>query len=48
MSSMVGQKVNSSILLAENDFIDTAGVISKGYRYNNHWGNLNGGIQMKE
>lgn len=26
------------------DFIDTTGVISKGYRYNNHWGNLNGGI----
>ncbi|MGB6036895.1 MAG: TonB-dependent receptor plug domain-containing protein, partial [Cryomorphaceae bacterium] len=27
------------------DFIDTTGVISKGYRYNNHWGNLNGEIQ---
>jgi outer membrane receptor for ferrienterochelin and colicin len=32
-------------IASENDFIDTAGVISKGYRYNNHWGNLNGGIQ---
>ena len=31
-------------LATQNDFIDTAGVISKGYRYNNHWGNLNGGI----
>jgi outer membrane receptor for ferrienterochelin and colicin len=32
-------------LATQNDFIDTVGVISKGYRYNNHWGNLNGGIQ---
>lgn len=32
-------------LAAQNDFIDTTGVISKGFRYNNHWGNLNGGIQ---
>lgn len=30
---------------SENDFIDTTGVISKGTRYNNHWGYLNGGIQ---
>lgn len=29
-------------LASENDFIDTTGVISKGYRYNNHWGYLNG------
>lgn len=29
---------------SENDFIDTTGVNSLGYRYNNHWGYLNGGI----
>lgn len=29
-------------LASENDFIDTTGVISKGLRYNNHWGYLNG------
>ena len=32
-------------IASENDFIDTAGVISRGYRYNNHWGYLNGQIQ---
>lgn len=31
-------------IASEYDFIDTAGVITKGFRYNNHWGNLNGGI----
>lgn len=30
-------------IAAANDFIDTAGVISKGIRYNNQWGYLNGG-----
>lgn len=29
-------------LASQNDFIDTVGVISKGIRYNNHWGYLNG------
>jgi len=32
-------------LASTNDFIDTTGVLSKGYRYNNHWGYLNGDIQ---
>ena len=31
-------------LASENDFVDTAGVISKGIRYNNHWGYLNGDV----
>lgn len=31
-------------IAADRDFIDTAGVESKGYRYNNHWGYLNGGV----
>ncbi len=32
-------------IASENDFIDTAGVISKGIRYNNHWGYLNGDVK---
>ena len=32
-------------IAADNNFIDTAGVISRGFRYNNHWGTLNGNIQ---
>lgn len=31
-------------IASENDFIDTTGVISKGFRYNNHWGHLNGSV----
>jgi len=31
-------------IASQNDFIDTVGVISKGFRYNNHWGYLNGGV----
>ena len=32
-------------IASENDFIDTVGGISKGVRYNNHWGYLNGGVK---
>ena len=32
-------------IASENDFIDTTGVISKGIRYNNHWGYLNGEVK---
>lgn len=31
-------------IASETDFIDTTGVRTMGYRYNNHWGYLNGGI----
>jgi iron complex outermembrane receptor protein len=40
-----GWGVNDFAQLASaNNFIDTAGVVSKGYRYNNHWGTLNGEV----
>lgn len=32
-------------IATQNDFIDTAGVISEGIRYNNHWGYLNGNVK---
>ena len=31
-------------IASETDFIDTTGIRSMGFRYNNHWGYLNGGI----
>lgn len=32
-------------IASQNDFIDTTGVFSKDFRYNNHWGYLNGEVK---